>query len=264
MISTSFPAGCWALIAGAADGIGAAFSELLAQKQMNLLLVDIDEDKLASLAARLRLKYQIKTRELIIDLMHEDAWRICLNATREVDCPLLVYVAAYSKVKPFLETARDEIDRYIGVNALTPLKLVHGFAGQLVSENKSGGIVLVSSLAGLLGPPLVAPYAATKAFLIRLAESLAGEFSERSVDIIVCCAGLTRTPTYLANTPLKSRRKYPAAESLTVAECALKNLGKKTVCIPGWKNRLSWFILLKILPRSIALKILAGTMKKMY
>jgi short-subunit dehydrogenase len=256
--------GPWALVAGAAEGIGAAFSELLAQKGMNLLLVDMSEERLALSGSRLRQEYKVETREIVVDLVREDSWKICLAASETVGCRLMVYVAAFSKIKPFLASTQDEIDRYINVNARTPLKLIHGFAGHLVSENKSGGIILVSSLAGLLGPPLVAPYAATKAFLIRLAESLSGEFSEVSVDITVCCAGITKTPAYVANTPERTQRKFRAADPSLVAGCAIKNLGKRTVCIPGWKNRFSIFILLRILPRSLAVKIMAKTMKKMY
>ena len=49
-----------------------------------------------------------------------------------------------------------------------------------------------------------------------------------------------------------------------VADYAINQLGRKSVCIPGWRNRFNYFLLLRLLPRSVSLRILSRTMKGMY
>ena len=77
----------------------------------------------------------------------------------------------YGPVMPFLDNSEDDLDLYIDVNCRTLLHLTHRFAGHL-KTGRSGGIVLMSSLAGLWGTGLVAPYGASKAFDYNLAEAL--------------------------------------------------------------------------------------------
>lgn len=256
--------GEWAMIAGAAEGIGGAFSEMLAQLGINLVMVDNNLDSMKQLSEKIRGEQNVEIRLINIDLALPEASDLLLQSTIDIDCRLLLYVAAYSKVKPFLSSKKAELDTYIGLNNRTPIQLIHGFADRLNVKKRSGGIILISSLAGLLGPPLVAPYAATKGFLISLAESLSTEFKPLNIDITVCCAGLTSTPTYLENTPDKTRKKLNPMAPGEVAEYAIRHLGKKTICIPGWKNRMNYFILLRLLPHSISMKIMAKTMKNMY
>ncbi|MBN1199367.1 MAG: SDR family NAD(P)-dependent oxidoreductase [Bacteroidales bacterium] len=256
--------GNWALIAGAAEGIGAGFTRLLAQRGVNIVMVDNKLDAMQRLTDQIQPEWNVEVRQIHIDLALPEAHGFLLQSIDDLDCRLLIYVAAYSKVKPFLTSDREELETYIRVNNLTPVQLIHGFAIRLKEKNKSGGIILISSLAGLLGPPLVAPYAASKGFLIRLAESLSSEFSQSDISVMACCAGLTTTPTYYENTPEKTRKKVKAMDPDEVATYALRQLGRKPVCIPGWKNRFNYFILLRLFPRFISMKILSRTMRSMY
>jgi hypothetical protein len=51
---------------------------------------------------------------------------------------------------------------------------------------------------------------------------------------------------------------------LDVAGYALKMLGKRPVCIPGWKNRLFYYFLTRVIPRKIAGTLVSNSMLKMY
>jgi len=263
MKSKSERYGEWALVAGAAEGIGASFCEALARRKMNLLMIDIREKSLEETGNRIEQQYHVKTLGLVQDLAEENAWINCLRFIEQHDCRLLIYVPAYSPVKPFLSNSTDELDRYIRLNSLTPLKLVHGFVARTRAVG-SGGIVLMSSLAGLVGPKFVAPYAATKAFNIVLAESLFHEFRSHAIDIIACCAGPTSTPSYWSSFTMDKKRGVNVMEPSRVAECAMKNLGKKPICIPGLKNLLFYFILLHVIPRKIAGNFVSKAIGKMY
>ena len=255
--------GGWALVAGAADGIGAAFSEALARKGVNLLMADKNAELLEEVSCRLESSYKIRTATLCVDLSSKDAWKNCMNAMGDFDCRLLVYVPAYSPVRPFLANDENDMDLFLDLNCRTPLQLCLAF-GRRVKHERSSGILLLSSLAGLIAPVYSAAYAGTKAFNILLAESLNAEFREHSMDVTVCCAGITSTATFWSGNPEKKELKSGIMEPGEVARYALKSLGKKAICIPGWKNRLIYFFLTRVIPRKVAVRLVNRAMHKIY
>lgn len=256
--------GQWGLVAGAAEGLGAAYCEELASRGMNVIMVDVQQDKMNILAERLQKEYSIIIRQVIIDLSHEDAPEKCVEAMNGLDCRLLIYNAAYSRVKPFLSAEGHELDLYVNVNTRTPLLLAYSFAKKLRSGNTPGGILLMSSLAGLWGTRLVAIYSGTKAFNLLLAEALSHEFKPYHIDVSACCAGATATPGYLGTNPASGLVGPSLMQPRLVARIALDKLGKKTVILPGFANRFNYFFLTRILPRSISVGMVNRVMAKTY
>jgi len=255
--------GTWALVAGAAEGLGEAFSCALAGRKMNLLMLDNKPEPLSKLSSRLEEEFSIETLQLNIDLQQRDATALIMAEVKKYDCRLLIYNAAYSRVTPFLQLNENEFDLFIDINCRTPIKLVHSFAHHLMNFN-SGGILLMSSLSGLIGMQLVAPYAATKAFNWNLAEGLHYELKEHNINIMACVAGATATQAYLETNPEYGFFKPLVMEPKVVAEKALETLGKKTLFIPGFSNRMNYFILTRLLPRKWASALANMTMGKMY
>jgi len=92
----------------------------------------------------------------------------------------------------------------------------------------------------LQGTALVAHYSATKASLLRLAEGMWDELGPLGVDVLGCCAGYIRTPTYLAGEP-----KHPGWPAPPIAECesvvasTLASLGRGPVHVPGVANQIT-------------------------
>jgi uncharacterized protein len=256
--------GQWGMVAGAAEGLGAAFCEELASKGMNIVMVDFNENGMESLAGKLEKTFNIRTKRLVLDLAVSNAPEQCMKAMNDVDCRLLVYNAAYSRVKPFLSSDTAELDLYIGVNARTPLKLVYYFAHKLKASKNSGGILLMSSLAGLWGTRLVATYSGTKAFNLLLAEALSHELKPYRIDVSACCAGATATPGYLGTNPTYGFIRPSVMDPGRVASVALKKLGKKILIVPGFSNKMTYFLLTRILPRSLAAALVNRTMGRTY
>jgi uncharacterized protein len=255
--------GSWALIAGAAEGLGEAFSEELAARKINLVMIDNQEEKTKALAGRLEKEYKIQTDCLTIDLAQQDSAQQIIKLIEDLNCRLMVYVAAFSRVKPFLSATGDELDHFIDINCRTQLMLVHTFAAKLKKE-KGGGILLLSSLAGLIGMQLVATYAATKAFTWNLAEALHYELKPFGIVVMACISGAASTPTYLATKPKYGWLKPKVHTPQKVASAALGKLGKRTLYIPGTSNQLNYFFMTRILPRSWASSIANRTIGKMY
>jgi len=254
----------WALIAGAAEGLGAGFCRVLARQGWNLAMVDFNGEVLHQEVAHLEKTYGITTRELVLDLAGEEASEICLEFIRNLDCRLLVYVAAYSKVSGFLQLMPGDLDRHLTVNNRTLLHLVHGFSHRLTRQNQTGNILLVASLAGLLGPKYVAVYAATKSFIIVLGEALHHELKPLGITVSVCIAGTIDTPQFRRSAPRLSRMSASAMQPEEVASCAIQNMNKRYLCIPGWMNRVQYFILDRLLPRRTATALVNREIEKMY
>jgi hypothetical protein len=110
----------------------------------------------------------------------------------------------------------------------------------------------------------IVPYAASKAFTWNLAESLHHELKPHKIDVMACIAGATATEAYLGTNPKYGFIKPQLQQPATVAEQALKKLGRKALFIPGFSNRFNYFILTRILPRKMASYFANNTMKSMY
>jgi short-subunit dehydrogenase len=256
--------GNWALVAGAGIGLGESFCTTLAKQGFNLFMIDNREDQVTSLADKLAKEYNIQTIPFFIDLFQKDAVPQIMEKTSNIDLRLMIYVAAFSQIKKFENYTSDDLDHYINVNIGTPLKLAHSFSKRLIEKKQSGGILLMSSLAGLLGMQYIVPYAASKAFTWNLAESLHHELKPHKIDVMACIAGATATEAYHGTNPQYGFIKPQIQQPSEVAELALKRIGKKALFIPGFSNRFNYFILTRLLPRKMASYFANKTMEKMY
>lgn len=228
-------------------------------------MVDHQRDLLNSLADKLETKYRIQTRRLFLNLADTGCLSPMLDAIAYTSCRLLVYNAAYSRIKKFTDSTSEDLDGYMGVNVNTPLRLVHAFTRSHADiQEEAKGIILMSSLAGLWGTGLLASYGASKAFNILLAESLNHELKSDNFDVMACVAGATATPAYLGTKPQYGLIRPALMAPGKVAEVALDTLGKKAICIPGWKNRLTYFVMTRIFSRKRTVALFNRTTTRMY
>ena len=256
--------GSWALVIGAAEGIGEAYTTVLAMQKINVIMVDKQVEKMENLSQRITNKFKVKTVQLAIDLRESDAVQNIFEVLKEYTCRLMIYNAASSLIKPFIDHSEKEIIDILDINATKQILLVHSFIKYLTGINETGGIIMMSSLAGLIGMQLVSPYAATKAFTWNFAEALHYELMPKQIDVMACVAGATSTPSYLKTAPHYGFIKPSVMEPMSVAQKSLRKLGKKAIFIPGLSNRLNYFILTRLLPRKIAGKFVNRAMLNMY
>lgn len=253
------------MLAGAAEGLGEAWSIALAQRGLNIIMVDHQQELMNGLADQLESEYGIQTRRLHLDLAEKESVGKILDLVKETSCRLLVYNAAYSRVKRFEAHSPEELDSYLGVNASAPIHLVYGLLKH--HDNNPGlkkGVIFMASLAGLYGAQFLASYGATKAFNILLAESLHHELKAQGFDIMACVAGATSTPAYLGTNPQYGHIRPTVMPPGQVVEGALRALGKKALYIPGWNNRLTNFLLTRIFSRKTSSRLFNRTTGQMY
>jgi short-subunit dehydrogenase len=256
--------GATALVAGASEGIGAAFAERLAAEGMDLVLIARRLQPLQLLADSLERRYKVKVMCISCDLSDANATLQIETALNEKEIGLMVYNAALSYIGHFAENSPGNISMAATVNMLTPLDMVRTFGDKMVKRG-NGAVILMSSLAGFQGSGYLSLYAATKAFNRILGESLWYEWKNKGVDVIACCAGATATPGYNNSLPEKTGFFTPRVlhPEEVPSEC-FKKLGRQPSIITGRGNRIASFIMQNILPRKMAINIMGDTTRKMY
>jgi hypothetical protein len=252
--------GPWALVTGASEGIGESFARALATRGLDLLLVARRPGPLEVLAAQLRTTHGIRVRTATADVARPDLLAVLDALAGDDEVGLVVHNAAFSALGPFLDRPLDDLLKVIDVNCRAPLAMAHHFGRKMAARGR-GGIVLMSSLAGGQGCPMVVSYAASKAFETVLAEGLWDELRPAGVDVLACRAGPTRTPSYEASRP---RKKVPMMEPGPVVEEALAALGRKPVVVAGKLNRAVNFVMQRLLSRPAAIRFMGNSTRQMY
>jgi short-subunit dehydrogenase len=253
-----------ALVVGASEGIGAAFAAALAEAGLDLLLVARRPGPLEALADELRRTHGVAVHVLAADAGAPGGAEAILRAAAPLDLGLAVLSAALSVQGEFLALAPELALRTVDTNCRAVTVLAHGLAGRLAARGR-GGLVLLTSMAGLQGAAQVALYAATRAYVRVLAEGLWAELRPRGVDVLACCAGRVRTPTYEASAPGSPGWLAPRVmEPETVVRAALAALGRGPVVIPGLGNRLAAFLTSRVLPRRAAVALVSRSTRAMY
>jgi short-subunit dehydrogenase len=186
--------GPWALVAGASDGLGAAFAAGLAERGVNVVLLARRQEMLDRVAAEINSRTSVETRTLMIDLADPDAASAIAAATGDLEIGFVVYCAgADPNFQPFLANPIEAAEAMVQRNCMVPMQLCHHFAPPMV-ERGSGGIVIFGSGAGLAGGPNMVAYGASKAFDMVFAEALWAELHDKGVDVLGLILGKTDTP----------------------------------------------------------------------
>lgn len=255
--------GRWALVTGASAGIGEAFARELAARGMHLALAARREDRLRALAGELAAAHRIRTAVLPVDLGEPGAaealWEAATAGGRRIH--LLVNNAGFGLKGPFAELPLDRQAEMVRVNCIAPMELAHHALAHMRGEG--GGIVNVASIAGYQPIPLMATYAATKAFLITLSEALAAESADAGVRVVTVNPGPVKTE-FQAVAGTEVRDGAPGIrtpEQIVAAALHAVEHGRMTVT-PGVFNRIATTVV-RIAPRSVVVRAAKTVMRKL-
>ncbi|HEY3031074.1 MAG TPA: SDR family oxidoreductase [Bradyrhizobium sp.] len=188
------------VITGASTGIGWATAKLLLDRGFRVFgSVRKEAD-----AARLKREFGANFTPLLFDVTDEAA---VLAAARGVRAALegetlfgLVNNAGIAVAGPVLELAADEFRRQMDVNVIGPIIATQAFGPLLGSDpslkGPKGRIVMISSVAGKNGNPLMSAYSASKHAIEGLSESLRREMMLFGIDVIIIAPGAVKTPIW--------------------------------------------------------------------
>ncbi|MGO8957093.1 MAG: SDR family NAD(P)-dependent oxidoreductase [Streptosporangiaceae bacterium] len=229
--------GAVALVTGASSGIGAATAEQLARAGAQLLVTGRDEERLRAVATRtgaVALPADL-TEPAGPDRLVEAA----LAAAGRID--LLACNAGAGWAGPIGELPGATAAEIVNLNLLAPVQLVRLVTPGMVARGY-GRLVFVSSIAGAIGVRHEAVYAATKAALNCLAESLDYELADRGVGVSVVLPGVVDTP-FFGRRGLAYHRRWPGpipAERVAAAITGAAARDLPVVYVPGWLRFPAW------------------------
>ena len=181
-----------ALVTGAAQGIGQRAAEVLAQRGFSLALNDLRSP--IETASKVR-SHGVDAIEVLGDVSDESAVERMADAviSRFGRIDVLINNAGISSITPAEDITAAEWRRVMDINLLGPFLLCRTF-GRIMLQQRSGSIINIASVAGLLGVADRAAYNASKHGLVGLTRTLAAEWGGRGVRCNAVCPGWVKTP----------------------------------------------------------------------
>jgi short-subunit dehydrogenase len=233
------------LITGASAGIGAELAREFAKHGHSLVLVARSKDKLTALAGELNAAHDTDALVIVEDLSRKGCAQAIVDelADRGVEIDILVNNAGVLDVGPFADTATDVYDNMVALNVAALTSLTSLLLPAMVGR-KFGRILNVASLAAFQPLPSMAVYAATKAYVLSLTESLSEELRGTGVKVTALCPGLTDT-SMVTSIKAKSATAQRTPNMLisdpkTVAKQAYAaTMSGQTILVPGIPNQIA-------------------------
>jgi short-subunit dehydrogenase len=229
--------GAAALITGASSGIGAELARGLVARGHDAILVARRQDRLAAFARELSDGGRRRIEVIAADISDPDSRAGLLADVAQcgLDVDVLVACAGFGMGGPFIDADPDRIQQLIRTNVEGTFLLTRALAPEMTARGR-GAILLVSSMAGNQPMPNFGAYAATKAAVTSLAESLHWELSRYGVTVTAMCPGGVRTEFSEVAGMLGTESRTPKmlmAEPAEIAEAGLRALAhNKRVVIP--------------------------------
>ena len=246
----------YALVTGAASGMGRVYAEKLAAKGYNLVIVDINAKGLEETAAMVRaeiasaegisdeLKNSFKVLPVVQDLSVMEAADLIWEKTEAEGCVVEVLVnnAGVMYCQGIAETSERMLKLIMMVHMNTPLLLCRKYVN-VMKDRGCGYILNISSLAAWMSWPGIGMYGNTKRFVRDYSRELRIECQKTGVSITNAYFGAVDTPLI----PLKdSLRKLARGLMVMITpekavERALRaTFKRRRGTMPGFLNKLFW------------------------
>ncbi|MBO3758901.1 SDR family oxidoreductase [Ciceribacter sp. L1K22] len=178
-----------AIVTGASSGIGRVYSERLAARGHDLILVARRRDRLEALAGELKARFSVNAEVLVADLATQDGVAsVEHRLATDASVSLLVNNAGFSALKPLTETPADTIGGMIALN-ITALTLLSKAALTAFRRRDAGTLVNIGSGAGFSPYPGIPVYGATKAYVFLFTRALQQEVEGTAVRVQLVLPG---------------------------------------------------------------------------
>jgi hypothetical protein len=234
-----------ALITGASSGIGAALAHRFAAGGCDLVLVARHAGALRTLARAIAAEHGVRVVTARADLLRPRSAATLATAMRRqrVRVDILVNNAGINELGAFVGMSAARHREIIAVNIVAATAMLSWFLPPMIRRGH-GRVLNVCSIASFLPVPSMATYAATKAYLLSLSESLSEELAETGVTMTALCPGVTQTRMKAdierANPQLPSLPGIAVADADAVAaEGYAACMDGEAVRVPGLVNRLA-------------------------
>jgi short-subunit dehydrogenase len=255
--------GAVGLVAGGAEGLGEAWvRRLLDEGLTTVLAVDLGAEALDALRSRLgESAADGRVIPVVADLGDAATWDALHVAIADHPPGILVCNAARADDGRFTDVPLEAHLASVAVNAAAPLRLLDACLPAMRADRR-GAVVLTSSLSAAAAAPRLSVYAATKAYLLSLAQSLNVELRSDGIDVVAVMPGRIATPGFLRTRHAQTRAGKKAMPPATVVDAVVRGLGRAPLVIPGRGNQAAAFLLGRVLPRRTANDLMGRVIEK--
>lgn len=185
-----------ALVTGGAEGLGAAIGKRIVDEGGSVMLCDVQIDKAAALADDLG----ERAASFELDVRNREQWQKAVEATvaKFGKINILCNVAGISEPGNVVEVSLDSWDRTIDINLNGTFNGCRAALPAMESTGEPGAIINIGSMIAMRPGAMFAAYAATKAGVRALTQSIALDCAARGVPIRanLIHPGAIRTPMY--------------------------------------------------------------------
>lgn len=230
------------LVTGASGGIGEALARRFAKAGHDLVLVARSADKLEALATELGSKHGVAVLSIPADLAKpgEAAKLAATLKRRKLPITVLVNNAGINFTGRFDQVDATMHQDLIALNIGATTDMIAQFLPDMV-ERDHGRVLNVASTSSFVPVPFMSTYAASKAYLLSLNESLSEEFKGKGVSFTALCPGVTATPMMESMSASNAKFvKIIGATVLDVSEVAEAGydacMKRQVIRIPGKVN----------------------------
>jgi uncharacterized protein len=263
-LNHTVPHDSYAMITGAAGGLGKAFAVECASRGWNLVLTDLRPAVLETLAASLRATYNISVLVHPCDLTDLASRNALFEWIKEnrLHFWFLFNVAGLDYEGMFYDCTRQQIRTILRLNIEGTLEMIHAlldFRDPLAMFR----IINVASLAAFFPMPVKATYAASKRFLLDFSLALREEVRPLGASVTVLCpAGLPTTPECITAIEAQGLMGQLTTQNTgtVAAETIDAALAGTAVVIPGALNRVL-HALGQLVPPVLVARLVAGRWK---
>jgi uncharacterized protein len=248
--------GKYTLITGASSGIGREMARLIASEHRgNLVLVARRKDRLLALADELSAAHGVEVVCIEADLARpEDRARALLQATDGRVLHAAILNAGVAFLGSALRQPFEDFEQMLATNVTGTVWLTQRVLRHMLAHDTRGGLMIVSSLAGVSPTTWLASYSGTKGFLHNFGMAVGEEVAGHGLSVTVFAPGGVLTEMGAKSGTARKFKRGDAVmmEADACARDAVRALvQRRRFRVPGVLNQLSAFFL-RFLPRTLA------------
>ncbi len=254
--------GRWVVVTGASSGLGQAFARRLAKKYgANIVAVARRKDRLDALKHELEADAHVEVHTIAADLSKlEEVDRVVAEAKAGRQLYGAVLNAGVTHFGPYDALSWADFEAMLRTNVVSVVRMATELVPHFKAAPEGGGLLIVSSMAGINAVAYQTAYSATKAFLVQFGLGLWHELSGTNVSVTTYApAGIATEMT--AGDKFGSLRGWLAPVE-DVAEAGIEALRmRRYLAIPGATNKVG-DMLFRVMPRQFMASRVAAVYRK--
>ncbi|SMC37935.1 SDR family NAD(P)-dependent oxidoreductase [Papillibacter cinnamivorans] len=183
-----------ALITGSTKGIGRAIAEALAENGASVVIVSRHQNDCDAVAAGISKKYGAETLAVAADITKQEQidQLVAKAVARFGRIDVLVNNAGSAITKKAEDLTEADWDRVVNLDLRAVFFTAQAVGRQMIAQ-KSGKIINISSILGLVADKQVLPYCVSKGGVLQMTKALALEWAKHNIQVNAICPGYVIT-----------------------------------------------------------------------